>query len=74
MTTKGHLINNGGLRAHSVGEFFPFRIMAQGKPPNLYWYVIRPNGGLYNEPYHTAPEAHAAARVAFNLWSAGHAI
>ena len=43
-TTSGHLSTNGGVRGHSAGGFFPFRIMAQGHIDNLTWWVIRPNG------------------------------
>lgn len=42
--TKGHLANNGGIRGHSAGEFYPYRIMAQGKLDSLTWWVINPNG------------------------------
>lgn len=42
--TAGHLENNGGIRGHSAGLIFPYRIMAQGKPDDLTWWVINPQG------------------------------
>ncbi len=42
--TSGHLLNNGGLRAHSVGDIYPWRIMATGTANDLVWWVINPAG------------------------------
>ena len=72
MNTQGHLLNNGGLRAHSVGEFYPFRIMAQGTPDNLRWWVIHPDGYKLTTR-HTPQEAARNAREWFNVWSTLHA-
>lgn len=45
MKTLGHLSDNGGLRAHSIGPVYPYRIMAQGVPGvSLKWWVISPQG------------------------------
>lgn len=42
--TSGHLANDGGIRGHSAGDFYPYRVMAQGKPDSLKWWVINPQG------------------------------
>ncbi len=42
--TAGHLSDNGGLRGHSVGDIFPYRIMIQGKLDNLIYWVMNPKG------------------------------
>ena len=42
--TAGHLSDNGGIRGHSAGEFFPYRLMAQGTMDNLKWWVVNPDG------------------------------
>lgn len=42
--TKGHLSSNGGLRGHSVGEAFPFIVVACGNPECPLWYVRTPSG------------------------------
>lgn len=46
MTTKtsGHLSNNGGIRGHSAGDFYPYRVMIQGTFDNLKYHVINPQG------------------------------
>lgn len=44
MQTQGHLVNDGGIRAHSAGLIYPYRIMAQGLISNLTWWVINPQG------------------------------
>lgn len=62
MNTKGHLLNNGGIRGHSAGDIFPYRIMLQGELHALKYWVINPQGHkLY--PYATAQGAHALAEI-----------
>lgn len=52
--TSGHLSSNGGLRGHSVGEFFPFIVVGTGDD---LWYVQSPAG------WRTATVATAAEAV-----------
>jgi len=40
MKTIGHSASHGGLRGHSVGEHYPFRIVGLGD----YWAVCEPSG------------------------------
>jgi hypothetical protein len=42
--TAGHLSNNGGLRGHSVGDFYPYVVMGVGTLDNLKWWVVHPSG------------------------------
>ena len=42
--TAGHLDSNGGIRGHSAGLIFPYRIMIQGKLDNLTYWVMNPKG------------------------------
>lgn len=44
MKTLEHLAGNGGLRGHSVGDIYPWRIMAQGTFEALVWWVVNPQG------------------------------
>lgn len=67
--TSGHLANNGGLRGHSAGDFFPFRVMAQGLLTSLTWHVIKPNGEKLGKGHTTSQSAHKVARFAFAVWS-----
>ena len=47
MKTSGHLVSNGGVRGHSAGDFFPFRVIAKGSPYTvLTWQVIGPKGDV----------------------------
>jgi len=72
MKTLGHLANNGGVRGHSVGEFFPFIVVAKGAPDDLRWHVQSPNGNCTKEGYYNVSKAHNAARAYFKQWSAAH--
>ena len=69
MKTSGHLVNNGGIRGHSAGEFYPWRVMAQGTANNINWHVVRPNGQKTDYSYKSASEAVHCARLEFKLWS-----
>lgn len=42
--TAGHRANDGGIRGHSAGDFYPYRVMAQGKLDSLKHWVIDPQG------------------------------
>jgi len=42
--TAGHLDSNGGIRGHSAGLIFPYRIMVQGKLDDLVYWVMNPKG------------------------------
>ena len=66
-TTSGHLNNNGGIRGHSAGDIYPWRIMAQGTLNALKYHVIAPNGKQVNTGYSTAKQAMTAARVFIQL-------
>ena len=61
--TSGHLSNNGGIRGHSAGDIYPWRIMGQGTLNALKYHVIAPNGKKYNTGYTTTTQAMAAARI-----------
>jgi len=42
--TSGHLSQDGGVRGHSAGDFYPYRVMQQGKLDSLKHWVIDPQG------------------------------
>ena len=46
--TKGHRADQGGLRGHSVGEAYPWRIVGYG---DHSWAVEGPNGHTYGRYY-----------------------
>lgn len=60
--TKGHLANNGGIRGHSAGEIFPYRIMIQGTFDALVYWVISPQGAKIERLF-TAKGAYDRAVV-----------
>lgn len=41
--TAGHRADQGGLRAHSCGELYPFRIVGH---PHDQWSAVAPDGTL----------------------------
>ena len=43
-STSGHLSSNGGIRGHSAGSYFPYRVMAQGTLDDITWWVMAPDG------------------------------
>ena len=67
--TSGHLASNGGLRGHSVGDIFPFRVMAQGKIDSLTWHVIKPDGEKLGKGHSNPKSAYKVARLAHWIWS-----
>lgn len=60
-STSGHLASNGGLRGHSVGDVFPYIVVAQGTFDNLKWNVRAPHGLNVAEGYTTPEEAEVVA-------------
>lgn len=66
LLTSGHLTNNGGIRGHSAGNYFPWRVMAQGTVNNLTWWLISPSGEKLNS-YSTAENAIKAAEICHDL-------
>lgn len=59
--TKGHLSTNGGIRGHSAGDIFPYRIMIQGTFDALKYYVINPDGTKHIYVSFTASAAYQMA-------------
>ena len=70
MKTSGHLINNGGIRGHSAGDFYPYKVMAQGMISNLTWWTLAPNGSKIDS-FSNPTDAVIFARLLFNR-SANH--
>ena len=68
-TTAGHLKANGGIRGHSAGDIFPWRVMAQGTFDSMKWYVIKPDGTKLGEGQYSSKSAYTVARLAHGLWS-----
>jgi len=60
MDTKGHSGTQGGLRAHSVGAFYPFMVVGIGN--NNEWVVQHPNS-VISKRYKTIDEAYMLAVV-----------
>lgn len=67
--TLGHLVSNGGSRAHSAGDVFPFRIMAQGKFTDLKWWVINPQGNKVGIGWSSSATAYRFAKAVHSQWS-----
>lgn len=65
MKTLGHWQDNGGLRGHSTGDFYPWRIMAKGTFRDLKWFVISPTGKELAE-YFTPYGASIHAQIEFD--------
>ena len=61
-TLKGHLVNNGGLRGHSVGDIYPWRVTITGTFDSLKYWVVNPQGKLL-ERFFTAEGAVTRARI-----------
>lgn len=70
MKTSGHLANNGGIRGHSAGEFYPFRVIAKGKLNAIRWHVVKPDGTLCEASYTVVGDAFITARLLHSVWSA----
>lgn len=64
--TAGHLGSNGGIRGHSAGDFFPYRVMVQGTLDSLRYWVVSPKGHKLHH-WGTASEACKAARLLHNV-------
>ncbi len=67
--TSGHLASNMGIRGHSAGDIYPFRVMVQGTMDNLRYHVIKPNGKKLGEGQYSSAAAYKVARLAHALWS-----
>lgn len=65
--TAGHRADQGGLRAHSCGELFPFRIVGH---PNDEWSAVAPDGSLIVRT-NNQRAAITAAEVARVAWTYG---
>lgn len=61
-TLKGHLVNNGGLRGHSVGDIYPWRVTITGTFDSLKYWVVNPQGKLL-ERFFTSKGAFTRARI-----------
>ena len=61
--TAGHLSSNGGVRGHSAGDFFPYRVMVQGTIDSLTYWVIDPTGAQLATGYDTAKQACGMALI-----------
>ncbi len=42
--TRGHTADGGGLRGHSVGDFYPYIVYATGPADDLHWHVMDSTG------------------------------
>lgn len=63
MTTFTNTIKHG-RRAHTIGDFFPYRMMVQGTFDNLKYWVIYPDGSKGCH-YRTAKDACNIARLLY---------
>tara|TARA_R110000744_G_scaffold43892_2_gene98124 strand:- start:2058 stop:2753 length:696 start_codon:yes stop_codon:yes gene_type:complete len=59
--TSGHLSNNGGLRGHSAGDIFPWRVLITGKIDALKYWIVNPMGAKILTPYPTYSAAYTEA-------------
>ena len=60
--TKGHLVNQGGIRGHSAGDIFPYIIMLKGTLDNLKYHVIgKGRTPDYTFAHATYEQAHSQA-------------
>ena len=64
--TAGHLSSNGGIRGHSAGDFYPYRVLIKGTLDNLRYIVVHPDGGYMNT-WKTAHNACDMARMLKSL-------
>ena len=64
--TAGHLANNGGIRGHSAGSIFPWRVLIQGTLDNLNYWVINPKGDKVGNAWGTYAGALAAAELSID--------
>lgn len=68
----GHGARTGGLQGHSVGDLYPYTLMAQGRPESLTWFVMDTRTGNLSRGFRTASEAQAQAvslKIRNMLWS-----
>lgn len=69
--TSGHLSSDGGIRGHSAGDYYPYRVMAQGKIDSLVWWVINPDGTKRSR-WSTAAIAVKVARLYHSVEALRH--
>jgi len=69
--TKGHLVSQGGLRGHSVGDVFPFIVFAEGTYDTLVWKVRYPCGKHSKNGLVSAQHAFDLAFHLKHLWLVG---
>ena len=69
MKISGHLAHSAGIRGHSAGEFYPFRVIAKGTFEHLRWHVVAPNGHVHVTGHVLVSSAFTIARLAHGLWS-----
>lgn len=55
--TKGHRASQPGLRGHSVGQLFPFTVIARGHGDVLLWHAMDMRTGNEGRPCRTYNEA-----------------
>ena len=60
-STSGHLTNNGGLRGHSAGDIFPWRVLITGTMDNLKYWIVSPTGKKGAFPYDSYATAYRMA-------------
>jgi hypothetical protein len=62
LQTKGHLVNQGGIRGHSAGDIFPYIIVLVGNPEILIRYNVIGKGIKIGQlTWKTYKQAHASA-------------
>ena len=69
MKTLGHLAHSAGIRGHSAGEFYPFRVIAKGTFDALKWHIVTPSGVVSIIGHSNVDDAFTIARLAHGLWS-----
>lgn len=70
MKTSGHLSNNGGIRGHSAGVFFPLIVVATGCDDSAHgirWHVQGADGKQLSVKFYCCSTAHDAAAHYFSI-------
>lgn len=69
-STRGHAADHGGLRGHSIGDTYPWRVIGLGDG----WAVedCRGNVVFQNSGFQACEIAHAKARILKSLYPKGH--
>lgn len=68
MNTKRHLSDNGGIRGHSAGDYFPYLVVGRGNPfkDSFRWEVWHPDGTVLNSFMYVANAIKLACAYARN--------